>query len=60
MKDLQIRLQCHMVITKAAGRALFAFRALVSHIQSAAVLCCVLRVLVSSSVRWFVIVHMCV
>lgn len=49
-----------MIIAKAAGRALFPFRALVSHIQSAAVFCCVLSVLVSSFVRWFVVVHVCV
>lgn len=48
-----------MIITKAAGRALFAFKALVSHIQSAAVFCCALRVLVSSFVRLFFIVPMC-
>jgi len=54
------RLQCHMIVTKATGHALFPFRALVSHIQSATVFCCVRRVLVSSFFRWFVIVHMCV
>lgn len=48
-----------MVFTKAAGCALFAFRAFVSHNQSAAVFCCALspgKLLV----RWFVTVHVCV
>lgn len=49
-----------MIITKAAGCALFAFRALVSHNQSATVFCCALRGLVSSFVRWFVIMHVSV
>lgn len=47
-----------MIITKAAGLALFTFRALVSHIQSATLCCWVLRVLVNSFIRWFVVVHM--
>lgn len=54
------RLQYRMIISKAAGRVLFPFRAVVSHIQSATVYHCALRALVSSFVRWFVIVHVCV
>lgn len=54
------RLQCHMIIAKAAGCVLFAFRALVPPNQSATVFCRALRGLVSSFVRWLVIVHVSV